>query len=593
MASLTSAAGRRSWAPALPGWLRRDGAPLAAFALAALALMLPVLPDPRTLVLGWPADNIQYIYVTGWMARALVQGASPLVDPHLNYPDGLHLMATDVPYVGTLAVAPITLLFGPVFGYNALIALAHLLSGYCAYLWLRAVTGSRLAGLVAGLAFMLAPYRAAHSTGHLQLVSTYPLPLFFWALDSTLRAPQRPWRAAAALVGATFLVGAASQYYLVICAVTGLAYALLALAVDERPAPEQASGALRPLRGPLLAAAAALAGALLSALPSLDVARGDGFERYDLAEMRRWSASPVNFLAPSHLHPLWGELVGRLRPETLWVEKTLYVGAAAGLLALAALVWRCSPYRRLSLAWLGTALVAAVFALGTDLHAGNLPLQPENPVWLPAYYLSQLPLVGAMRVWSRFGVVTILFVALLAGLGAALLTSGSHGRERPGEARPGGRLRGGAVAALLVGLVVLDLLPGGLGSFALGPRRVDLWLAQRPGDFAVGFVPQIDDLTNYRVLYGSLVHGKRAPALMHPRHPPAAFRRFGEAARGFPDEGSAQRLRAMGLRYLVLERAVFDGRRAFAWRTVEERLAATPSLYVVADLGDTVVVGFR
>jgi hypothetical protein len=130
-------------------------------------------------------------------------------------------------------------------------------------------------------------------------------------------------------------------------------------------------------------------------------------------------------------------------------------------------------------------------------------------------------------------------------------------------------------------------------SFALAPRPVDEWLVRQPGAFAVGFQPHIDDVMNYRVLYGSLTHGKAAPAFMHERHLPAAFVAYNERSRSFPNEASARRLRELGLRYLVLERSMYDGRRVLSWRALQARLAETPSLYVVADLGDTIVVGFR
>jgi hypothetical protein len=568
MARLATRPAANSWSlAALAHW------PLALIGVMALVCMYPVLPDFGRLVIGAPADNLLYAYATGWMGRAPFQGASPFVDPHMNYPDGLRVVGNDMPYLGMLAVAPVTQLFGAVAGYNALIVLAHVLSGVFTYLWVRRLTGSTFGGLVAGLAFMLAPFRLLRSFGHLNLVSTYPLPLFFWALDTALRG--RPGRRGLlALAGATFLVGAASQYYLVICFVTGGAYALLMLLVVRRASAEPVR-----VRELVLVALCVVAGAFVSALPYLEVARSGEFTGYPLAESRRWSASPMNFVVPWAAHPLWGDLVGRLRPETLAGEKTLYLGAVPAALALVALLWRGAEHARTYRVWLGTALVAAVFALGTDLHTGNLPLQPENPVWLPAYYLGQLPLMGLVRVWARFGIVSILMVALLAGAGAALLT-----RTSPFAVRR---------AAVILALLLIDLLPGRMEHVALVPRPVDAWLAQQPGDFAIGYLPHIDDQMNYRVLFGSLTHGKRAPAFAHIGHLPAAFRDYNERARGFPDTASAERLRALGLRYLVLERPLFDGRRAFAWREVEDRLAETPALYVAADLGDTVVLGFR
>ncbi len=203
----------------------------------------------------------------------------------------------------------------------------------------------------------------------------------------------------------------------------------------------------------------------------------------------------MNFIVPYHLHPLWGTLVEQLRPETLWVEKTLYVGLVPGVLALVAL----RTFER-RFVWVGTGLFAFILALGTDLHTGNIPLQPDRPIWLPAYYLHQLPIIGLMRVWARFGVVTILFVALLAGVGAAQLTHCSKEVSRSGDHTLKHR-RSLLLAPLIILLVALDLSPiyRTTDRITLAPRPIDIWLAQQPGDFIIGFEPVIDDKINYYI----------------------------------------------------------------------------------------------
>ncbi|HMQ35193.1 MAG TPA: hypothetical protein PKD53_31025, partial [Chloroflexaceae bacterium] len=225
----------RPAAPARPrpaAWLRRDAAPLATLVILALLAIAPVLPAPRSTIPGWAGDSVQYVYTVGWMARAPLLGQSPFLDPRLNYPGALQLMATDVPYVANLAVAPATWALGPVFGYNLVIFLSLLLSGYFTYLWALRVAGSRAGALAAGAIFLLSPFRLAHAVGHLQLVATVGLPLFFWALDDALTRDGRRWLQALALAGATFLVGGSSQYYLIICLVLGAGYALMVTLPD-------------------------------------------------------------------------------------------------------------------------------------------------------------------------------------------------------------------------------------------------------------------------------------------------------------------------------------------------------------------------
>ena len=576
--------------------LKRDAAVLLIFTLAAAALMAPVLLRPRALVLGPPGDNIQYVYMTGWVAQSLLLRQSPLSDPRLNFPDNLTLSATDAPFLSMLAVAPVTLALGPLAGYNLLIFFSHLLSGYFVYLWLLRLTGSRAAGLVAGLAFVLAPYRLIHSAAHPQIVSTQMLPLFFWALDAALSAARLSPRHLWALGGATLLVGCMSQYYLVICLVTGAFYTLFALlgawlarrthrtGASGEPAPAQPYPALHLRLLPALGGATLL-GALLGMLPYVINLGSGGFEPYHIARTRIWSAAPYQFLLPSQLHPLWGGVSRALDADPRWGEKTLYIGAVSGVLALIALLWRSHPNRRRSLLWLATALVAAVLALGTDLHLGGEPVQVQEPFWLPAYYLAQLPLVNIMRVWSRFGSVTILLVCLLAGLGTARLLAYS---ARVGHSSA--RLRDAIIAAVLALLICLDFAPGSPGTLELAPRPIDRWLAEQPGDFAAAMLPAGNDVSNYRNMFGSLFHAKQLPAFNHPYHIPRAYRDFAQLARGFPGEHAVWFLRQQGFRYAVLERRFYTGSQWPAWDDVAAQIEQTPGLAIVDDVDGFVVV---
>ncbi len=172
---------------ALGAIVRRDALVLVWYLLVSLYAVLPVASNPRNVILGGLGDNIHYVYIAGWSAQALLMGESPFIDPRLNYPDDLPLASNDSPYLSYLLVAPATLALGPVFGYNLAIFLSHVLSGYFTYLWARNLTGSRLAALFAGTAFMLTPFRMFRSLGHANLVATQMIPLFFWALDRCVR----------------------------------------------------------------------------------------------------------------------------------------------------------------------------------------------------------------------------------------------------------------------------------------------------------------------------------------------------------------------------------------------------------------------
>lgn len=559
----------RAPAAAVGAWLRRDSAALALFALIGLLVMAPALGAPRTLVIGAPGDIYQHVYMVGWAAQALLLGEAPFVDPRLGYPATLYLTATDVPLLSLAAVAPATWALGATFGYNLMVLAAHTLSGYLAYSWAGSATGSRMAGLVAGVILLLAPYRILRSTGHSTLMSAYVLVLFFWALEHAL-APARPVARRMVLLGfATLAVGLTSQYYLVICLVTGAAYALLRRWREPL--------ALARLAGP--AALAVACGTLVSAIPYL-MAMGAGvYATYSVQDdIRTWSLDPFNFITPAAIHPLWGAFFQDIHPVGHLGEQTMYLGVAALALAGAALALR-GPARPPVWVWAGVALVAATIAVGTDLHISGEPVSQDSPVWLPAYYMANLPLVRLARAWSRFGAVTVLFVAMLAGVGAAALAARSR--------------RPAFVAATAVALIAVDFLPGRLPATPVAPRPIDRWLAAQPGDFAVAHLPPGEVVANYEAMYGSLFHGKHLPAFNHPEHRAPAYLDFQRRADKFPDRDSLDALRELRLRYLILDRAAYDGVRWPAWEEVERILRSYPDVQIVGEEGGEVILELR
>ena len=237
------------------------------------------------------------------------------------------------------------------------------------------------------------------------------------------------------------------------------------------------------------------------------------------------------------------------------------------------------------------------------MHWNNQPVQPDAPFWLPAAYLVDLPFADFMRVWTRFAIVPILFVALLAGLGAARLELRIQNAELRKNAKKAierrdcriefsmhgsGFLNSQCSILIVLALLLLDLAPGNIGVGELRPRPIDLWLAQQPGDFAAAFLPQIDDGVNYVAMYGSLFHGKHLPAYNHPTHKSADYDRFRALANRFPV--TMETLPRLGLRFLLLHRADYDGARFPAWGDVERALAHSPTLRVVAEVDGYVVV---
>jgi len=409
----------------------------------------------------------------------------------------------------------------------------------------------------------------------------------------------------AAMAALFYSLGALSAwYYAYMFALAGLLYVL----VRARPWRQY-------LRQPRFVASAvtfalvclAIVGPF--ALPVTQVwSQGD--RPQSLRYVDHFSASILDFLYPNVMHPLWGPSLAQRYPQNV-NENLLYLGLVPLALAGVALARRRDP-RQVALAALGLAF--AVLALGTTLHWGNAPLYLSVPagveriftagmsllstrlalypissyslrvpgaVYLPLptllLYLF-LPFFSAMRVWGRFGLLTLFGVAALAGYGLQAVQRQLARAQRPSPAG----LRPALIAALLCALVLVEFaaVPYALGACRVEPRPVDEWLAQQPGDFAILELPLAKALSG-RTLYAKRTHGKQI-ASGYGTFFPRAFTESRPLLLAFPSEASLALLRDWDVRYVLL------GERHYGedWPALQGAIATSPGLRHVITLDD-------
>jgi hypothetical protein len=273
-----------------------------------------------------PGDHLQTTYALWLPGHQLARGAEPWLDPYSFQPE----VEPRVNFAGwpfAAVYGPLRWLLGTVAGWNVFVLLTYVGAGGFTALWLRALGLGLGPALVGGLAFALAPYRVAQSTGHLLGPISIFLPLALYGVERRLA-----WVAAAALA----TIPLSGQVHLALGAIPFV----LAYAVARR------RGAL----GLVAAGTAIAAGLLVWALTLRDTV-----ER-PYAEVERYSASLGDFLS---------------RDPGVF-ERFAYLGWLLPLAALVGLGCLCfrntiSSGRRLALVLGLGAVVPCLLALGSNL----------------------------------------------------------------------------------------------------------------------------------------------------------------------------------------------------------------------------------
>jgi len=251
-------------------------------------------------------------------------------------------------------------------------------------------------------------------------------------------------------------------------------------------------------------------------VPMVRIASQETYMVPNPGQTRDLSADLLAFITPSEFHPLWGKAVQGLaqRFTSTRSERTVFAGFVAIALALVgARRW----FRKLGFWWLSLATFW-VLALGPVLHvAGKTRFGPAG-LEIPLPYLALhrwVPFVRISRSVSRFDVMVMLSLGVLAGAGLAALFGAV--REKAGRGRPIGSALGLAATAL----ICFEFLPA---PYPISPPDTPAWyqtLAEEPGDFAILNLPMNWDRPGY-LLYQT-VHGKRLTVAYISRDDPSTL----------------------------------------------------------------------
>lgn len=362
---------------------------------------------------------------------------------------------------------------GPVAAFNAIVLASFPLTAVATYALARYLALSHVGALVAALAFAFAPPHVAHAAYHPHVAQTQWIPLFLLALWSCL--DYVTWRRAGFLVLAIAALTLSNFYGGFIGAIV----APVAAAAYWMATPARRLDSL--LATASLLALVAVTGAVAAwyYAPSLFNASSQVPAPIDVIRHGAWWRA---YAAPPIDHAITGAIGARLWAGTGigtgLLEQQLSVSWA--LLALAGwTLWTwcrtCSTLQRgASSTRVAVACTPVLVCLGAWAAWCSLAPGAGVQAAVPASWLH--PWLPMFRAYARFGLVTHLMIALLAGVAISSLRAGGEPRH-PGLARRVG-LR--PLALLLLVCAAFEYAPIRWRSRDILPTAAHRWLAEQP-----------------------------------------------------------------------------------------------------------------
>jgi hypothetical protein len=504
------------------GVWRSQRVTFAILVLLAVVHTWPLATDPAHLSRNDNADAVLNEWTIAWVAHEAPRDPVHLFDANIFYPEPNALAYSEHLFVQAMMGAPLLWAgASPVLAYNVLLLAGLALTGWSMAFVVSRWTGDWTAGLVSGV---LVAFNAHTLTRlpHLQAMHVEFLPLALLLLDRLLEAPRLSVALALSL---WFALQGLTSYYL-------LVFTAVALTVGALVRPEDWCRR-NSLKTIVLLVVAALVASLI-VLPFLLPYWRLGMVR-TLDEVRYYSATLRNYLSsPAHVHyRTW---------SVRWFggSAALFPGLSGLALTLVAVVSGVSFSDR-----------RARMALAFGIAGFALSFGPALPGY--AFLYDWIPPLQGIRNAARFGYLSIVAVAVLAGYGLAYLRRRWAGAAWLPVATATAVLLANVDAFVApVGYVRAEPIPSLYRRIGKTPHSVVVEFPFYPPDRTFFNAPYMLNATaHWRPIlngYSGLV--------------PDSYVAHYQAFRGFPDERAIAALRNAGVTDIVVHEAELRARNS-------------------------------
>ena len=344
--------------------------------------------------------------------KAALNLSNPYYTTDIFYPTGVSLAFSDVSPFNAIISIPLQQLFGLIAAYNMIWILTFILSGFSAYLLVKYLINDTKAAILSGIIFMFSPYHFAHALGHMNLITTEWMPLYILFLIKMTREDKKT----NAIFAAIFLVLTAmsSNYYLVFMFIFTLLYLIYYWLVDRSLISKDFMKRFSIMTASFLVCFSPFLYIMLKEmlLSKSNYMYQGGFEEF--------SADLMAFFTPTIFHPVFKDLVSPINSQFTGggIEFTVFAGYTVLLLSVIA-IWKIKTKEIKFLAL--STIIFFILCLGPYLTingVADFSFSGYNfKIPLPYVILMHIPVFSIARAPSRWDVLVMLSLAILAGYG--------------------------------------------------------------------------------------------------------------------------------------------------------------------------------
>ncbi|MHB8120313.1 MAG: hypothetical protein ACYDHX_16600, partial [Methanothrix sp.] len=344
--------------------------------------------------------------------KAVINLSDPYYTMDIFHPTGVSLAFSEVSPFNAIISIPLQHLFGLIATYNIIWILTFILSGFGTYLLVKYLTTNTKAAFLSGLIFMFCPYHFAHALGHMNLTAIEWIPFYVLFLIKMTRENKKT----NAFYAAFFLVLTAmtSNYYLVYMFSFTLLYIIYYGLVDKKLINKNFTKKFLIMTISFVVVFSPFLYIMLKEmlLSTSNYMYLGGFKEY--------SADLMAFFTPTIFHPIFKDLVSPINSQFTGneAEYTVFAGYTVLFLSLTAILKIKTKEIKF---WALSAITFFILCLGPILHVfgvTNFSLGGHFfDIPLPYQILMHLPVFSMARVPSRWDVLVMLSLAILAGYG--------------------------------------------------------------------------------------------------------------------------------------------------------------------------------